>query len=320
MAFDTALTRMFGIDIPVISAPMAGVAGGKLAAAVTSGGGLGLIGGGYSDTALIEKEFAEAGNTPVGIGFITWALAKSPEALDAALAHSPKAIFLSFAGIDPFAAKVKAAGAKLIAQVQTVTDARAAAAAGADMIVAQGTEAGGHGAARATLPLVPAVIDAVGPIPVLAAGGIADGRGLAAALALGAAGVLVGSAFVSAEESLASANGKARLVSGSGDDTAKGSEFDLMRGIEWPDGYTIRTLDTPFFKALRDAPPKSADAIKRAQTTFDMGRGNDDMSIATVIAGEAADMINAIEPAADILQRMAAEAEAIIRSRPGLAH
>lgn len=319
MPFDTALTRMFGIDIPVISAPMAGVAGGKLAAAVTGGGGLGLIGGGYPDPALVEHEFAEAGNAIVGIGFISWALAKNPKALNVALAHSPKAIFLSFADILPFVAQSKSSSAKLIAQVQTVAQARAAADAGADMLVAQGTEAGGHGAARATMPLVPAVVDAVGDIPVLAAGGIADGRGLAAALALGAAGALVGSAFVAAEESLASANGKERLAKGSGDDTAKGSEFDLMRGIEWPDGYTIRTMDTPFFQSLREKPPKTETEIEVAKAAFDAARERDDMSVATVIAGEAADMINAIEPASNILQRMADEAESIIRSRPGLA-
>ncbi len=93
-----------------------------------------------------------------------------------------------------------------------------------------------------------------------------------------------------------------------------------MRGTEWPDGYTIRTMDTPFFKGLRDAPPKSEAEVKAAQTAFDQARAKDDMDVATVIAGEAADMINAIEPAATILQRMAAEAEAIIRSRPGLAN
>ncbi len=121
------------------------------------------------------------------------------------MAHSPKAIFLSYSYIAPFVAQAKSSGAVLIAQVQTVGQARAAADAGADMVVAQGTEAGGHGAARATLPLVPAVIDAVGPIPVLASGRVADVRGLTAALAFGAAGVLVCSAFVAAEESLASA-------------------------------------------------------------------------------------------------------------------
>lgn len=320
MPFDTALTRMLGIDIPVISAPMAGVAGGKLAAAVTGGGGLGLIGGGYPDPAVIEHEFGEAGNAVVGLASSLGRWLKNPAALDVALAHSPKAVFLSFADIAPFVAQAQSSGATLIAQVQTVGQARAAADAGADMIVAQGTEAGGHGAARATLPLVPAVVDAVGSIPVLAGGGIADGRGLAAALALGAAGAVVGSAFVAAEESLASANGKQRLATGSGDDTAKGSEFDLLRGIDWPDGYQIRTMYTPFFKGIRDAPPTTDAEVQAAKAAFDAAREKDDMSVATVIAGEAADMINAIEPASVILQRLANEAEAIIRSRPGLAN
>lgn len=119
---------------------------------------------------------------------------------------------------------------------------------------------------------------------------------------------------------MASANGKQRLATGSGDDTAKGSEFDLLRGIDWPDGYQIRTMYTPFFKGLRDAPPTTDAEVQAAKAAFDAAREKDDMSVATVIAGEAADMINAIEPASVILQRIANEAEAIIRSRPGLAN
>lgn len=319
MAFDTAVTRMFGIDLPILSAPMAGVAGGRLAAAVTEGGGLGLIGGGYGDRDWIEQEQRAAGNAPVGVGFIAWRLPERRDALTAALARKPRAVFLSFADIAPYAAEILAAGVTLIAQVQTVAQARAAAAAGADLIVAQGGEAGGHGAQRGTLPLVPAVVDAVGPLPVLAAGGIADGRGLAAALTLGAAGVLIGSAFVAAEESLASTGARRQLQAASGDDTTKGSEFDQLRGIDWPDGYTIRTLDTPFLKRMRATPPGDAAALAALRQEFDAGRAQDDTAIAPAIAGEAADLIGAPAPAAVILRRIAAEAEAILRSRPGLA-
>ena len=115
--------------------------------------------------------------------------------LDVALARDPKVMFLSFGEIASFAPRIKRAGVPLIAQVQTITQAKAAVSEGADFIVAQGTEAGGHGSIRSTFPLIPAVVDAVGNIPVIAAGGIADGRGLAAALMLGAAGVLCGTAF-----------------------------------------------------------------------------------------------------------------------------
>ena len=194
----TAITRLLGMDPPVLLALMGGVSGGALAGAVSAAGGLGLIGAGYADAALglgsddwIGSEFDKAGNHAVGIGFITWALDRRPGALDVALERQPHVVMLSFGDIAPYAAKIREAGAILISQVQTLKDAREAAAKGAQIIVAQGTEAGGHGASRATLPLVPAVVDAVAPVTVAAAG-IADGRGLAAALMLGAGGVCRG--------------------------------------------------------------------------------------------------------------------------------
>src|SRR5258708_675586 len=138
---------------------MGAAAGGRLAAAVTAAGGLGLIGGGYGDAGWLEHEFSEAGNARVGCGFITWSLARKPHLLDQVLAHSPAAIMLSFGSPLPFARKIKAAGAALICQVQTLAHAREAVAAEADIIVAQGAEAGGHGVSRATLTIVPEIAD-----------------------------------------------------------------------------------------------------------------------------------------------------------------
>jgi nitronate monooxygenase len=157
---------------------MGGVSGGALAAAVSEAGGLGLVGGGYGDPRWLERELelvAGATGQPWGVGVITWAVGE--EIVRLALSYRPAAVFLSFGDPGPFGALVKEAGTRLICQVQDVAGARRAAAAGADVIVAQGTEAGGHVSRRATLPLVPAVADAVAPVPVLAAGGIADGPG-----------------------------------------------------------------------------------------------------------------------------------------------
>lgn len=135
------------------------------------------------------------------------------------------------------------AGVPLIAQVQTVGQAVDAAHADADIVVAQGGEAGGHGGRRGTMALVPAVVDAVAPLPVVAAGGIADGRGLAAALMLGASGALCGTVFYACDESLAHEEAKRRLVRAGGDDTVNGPIFDLLRGLEWPDGpWSLRTM------------------------------------------------------------------------------
>jgi nitronate monooxygenase len=221
MALYTRLTEMLGIEHPIISAPMAFAAGGKLAAAVTAAGGLGLIGGGYGDAEWLEREFAEARNTRVGCGFITWSLAKRPMLLELVLAHSPAAVMLSFGSPVPFAPRIKAAGAKLICQVQTMEHARAAVDVGADIIVAQGAEAGGHGLARATFTLVPEIADylakAAPATALVAAGGVADGRGLAAALMLGADGALIGSRFWASEEALVHAAFHKAAIGADGD-------------------------------------------------------------------------------------------------------
>ncbi len=181
MALRTRLTQILGIRHPVLLAPMGYVSGGRLAAALSAAGGLGLVGGGYAEADWLERELAAAGNERVGCGFITWALAERPDALDLALGHAPAAVMLSFGDPAPFIAPIKKAGALAICQVQTVAQAREVLAQGADIIVAQGTEAGGHGAARSTLPLVPALVDLVAAsgrdVPVVAAGGIGDGRG-----------------------------------------------------------------------------------------------------------------------------------------------
>lgn len=197
----TALTEMFGLKHPIILAPMDGVSGGHLAAAVSNAGGLGLVGGGYGDPVWLRTELSrakEATRRPWGIGLITWSIDRS--VFDLALSYRPDAFMLSFGDPWPYAPAIKAAGCKLICQVQGLEEARLAQEAGADIIVAQGTEGGGHGGGHATLPLVPAVVDAVAPTPVVAAGGIADGRGLAAALMLGAHGALIGTRFYASPE------------------------------------------------------------------------------------------------------------------------
>ena len=191
MAIHTALTDTLDIRHPVLLAPMDLVADGKLAAAVSSAGGFGILGGGYGDETWLKKELDVAGKARVGVGFITWSMARQPRLLDVTLERKPAAVMLSFGDPAPHADRIKRAGALLICQVQTAAMAKDAVAKGADIIVAQGTEGGGHGGSVSTMPLVPAIVDAVGnSVPVVAAGGIADGRGLAAALMLGASGVL----------------------------------------------------------------------------------------------------------------------------------
>ena len=139
MPIRNRLTQVLGIEHPILLAPMDLISGGKLAAAVTHAGGLGLLGGGYGDGDWIEREWTRAGNARIGCGFITWSLAKHRELLDGVLAHQPAAVMLSFGDPRPFAPAIHSAGAKVICQVQTVAQAEAAREAKADVIVAQGT-------------------------------------------------------------------------------------------------------------------------------------------------------------------------------------
>ncbi len=308
MPLRTPLTEALDIVHPIVSAPMAGVAGGALAAAVTRAGGLGLIGGGYGDPDWIERELRAAGNARVGVGFITWRLAGRPELLDLALARAPAAVFLSFGDPAPFAARARDAGVPVICQVQTLEHARSAARAGADVIVAQGTEAGGHGGDRTAMTLVPAVADAVAPLPVAAAGGISDGRGLAAALALGAAGALIGTRFFATPEALGHGNAKARLVSAGGDDTVRTGAFDVARELPWPAPYRIRAVRNRFSDRWSGA----EDALRREVAAGAAFRGaleSGDTEEGMVVGGQGLDLVRAIEPAGELVARIAADAE-----------
>lgn len=314
MTIRTALTELLGIEHPVLSAPMAGVAGGALAGAVSQAGGLGLIGGGYIDGDWIEREWAAAGNARVGIGFITWRLDRMPAALDAALAHRPAAVMLSFADPAPYLGRIHDAGSLAICQVQTVEAARAAAGAGADVIVAQGADAGGHGASRGTFALVPAVVDAVGAVPVVAAGGVGDGRGLAAALAMGAAGVLVGSRFYATREALARDAAKQRAVEESGDRTVQSSVFDRARGFDWPTPFRLRTLRNSFTERWHGREAEMDGALEAIRAGYARATEAGDLAEAPVVVGEATDLIRDVPPAGELVRRLVREAEAALRA------
>lgn len=300
----TALTERFGLRHPVLCAPMAKAGGGRLAAAVTAAGGLGLIGGGYAEADWLEAERAEAGNQGVGVGFITWAVARRPEALDAALAHGPRALMLSFGDPRPLAPRVHEAGVPLIAQVQTVADARIALEAGAEIVVAQGAEAGGHGARRATMTLVPEVRDAAPDVILLAAGGIADGRGLAAALMLGADGVLAGTRFWATEEALVHPAMTAAALAATGDETIRSAVMDVARGLDWPPGYTARVLRNAFTERWHDdlAGLLANAEAEAARWTAAWEAG--DVDTANVFVGEATGLLRDAPPAAVVMERM----------------
>ncbi|MFT4562026.1 MAG: nitronate monooxygenase [Gammaproteobacteria bacterium] len=293
---------------------MAGVAGAGLAHAVSGAGGFGIVGGGYGDRQWLEDQLSGSDCSSIGVGFITWRLAEQPELLALALDYAPRAILLSFGDLRRFAPIINASNSLFIAQVQSLEDAKIAVDLGADMLVAQGTEAGGHGGHRATMPLVPAVVDAVGPIPVIAAGGIADGRGLAAALMLGAGGVLMGTRFYCCEESLAADEAKNRAIATGGDETIRSRVFDVLRGYSWPSPYTLRTIRNKMTEQFADRLEQLRDD-KRAQTArFADGVARANYDVAAIIAGEALDLVNDLPHAGDIVQEVSAQAIACLQN------
>jgi nitronate monooxygenase len=320
MAIRTALTEVFSLGYPIVLAHMGQVAGGRLAAAVSNAGGLGLVGGAYGDPAWLHRELslvqAET-DRPWGVGLITWYA--RPEVVDLALSYRPAAFLLSFGDVRPYVDAIKAAGCTLLCQVQEVKAAQEAVAAGADFIVAQGSEAGGHGAVRATLPLVPAVVDTVAPVPVLAAGGIADGRGMAAALMLGAHGVMLGSRFSATTESLTHEQAKARIVAARAADTAQTRVFDIIRGYgAWPAPYTARAVRNDFFARWHGREDELEAALEAERPIFQQAMAEGACETAMVLAGEAVDLIDAVVPAAELVRQIGAEAEAQLRAGPAL--
>ena len=305
-------TRSLNLRHPIVSAPMAFAGGGALAAAVSRAGGLGLIGGGYGDPAWIEEQFAAAGSARVGIGFITWSLRKSPSLLTDALKHSPAAVMLSFGDPRPFAGEIRSAGAKLICQCQNMEHVEDALDVRADVVIAQGAEAGGHGALRGTLSFVPEAANFLArhspETPLLAAGGIADGRGLAAALMLGADGVLVGTRLWAAQEALVKEGHHQAIVDTNGDGTLRTRVADIARQIPWPRGFTARIRRNAFTDRWHGREEQLEQNIAAEGPRYRQAFAAGDPDNTGVWFGEAAGLIDAIEPAAVIVERMVSEA------------
>jgi nitronate monooxygenase len=311
-ALSTRLTRVLEVRHPIVSAPMAFAGGGALAAAVSQAGGLGLIGGGYGDPTWLEEQFDAASGHRVGVGFITWSLRKSPSVLTDVLKHRPAVVMLSFGDPRPFAEDIRAAGAKLICQCQDMQHIKDAVDVGADIVVAQGAEAGGHGALRGTLTIVPEAADYLATRApetlLLAAGGIADGRGLAAALMLGADGVLVGTRLWASKEALVKERHHAAILESNGDGTLRTRVADIARQLPWPRGFTARIRRNAFTDRWQGKEDELERDVVVEGPHYRQAFSNGDPDNTGVWFGEAAGLIHAIEPAADIVSRMAAEA------------
>jgi nitronate monooxygenase len=318
MPIATPLTALLGITHPILLAPMDTLSGSRLVRAVSEAGGFGILGGGYGDRTRLETETAKLKDFagPFGIGFITWSMARQPELLDIALAAKPRAIMLSFGDPAPFAPRIKQAGALLICQVQSEDMAKQALDAGADTLIAQGTEAGGHGASRTTLDIVPSIIDlAAGRVPVVAAGGIADGRGLAAMMMLGASGVLMGTRFYASIEADAADEAKRRIVAAGAGDTVRGVVPDWSRNLLWPAPFTGRTLINEHIERWTGREVELLQNAGAVSAEYFAARAASNFDVAVVFAGESVGLIHDIPPAAEIVERIVTEAEQLLLGR-----
>lgn len=305
----TRFTELFGLDHPLMSAPMAMHSGGTLAAEVSAAGAMGSFGGfnpakppdWITEQAALVRARSDR---PFAIGFITSLLAFAEPHFQAALDAHPDAIALSFSDPGPFAGRVKDAGIRLICQVQTADDAELAVGAGADVLVAQGNEAGGHTGTMGLLPFLVAVAARHPDIPLLAAGGVADGRTLAAALLAGADGAWLGTAFLATHEAVEIADDyKAAIVASDGGDTVFTRVYDIAAGVPWPPGIGERVRRDAF-----------TDEWHEREAELPAHRG--EVAPGTPLRyGQSAAFVHEVRSAAEVVRQISDDAERVLRDR-----
>ncbi|AIY45622.2 Enoyl-[acyl-carrier-protein] reductase [FMN] [Mycobacterium sp. VKM Ac-1817D] len=239
----TTWSRSIGIEVPIVNAPMGGAAGGRLAAAVSAAGGLGMIGMGSSATAdQLTAELAQLDGRIFGIGLVHWVVQDRPDLFEVALAARPALLSVSFGEDWEWVRRAHEAGLTVTTQVATVDAARRAVDAGVDVVVARGAEGGGHGEPTiGTLPLLADVLDAI-DVPVLAAGGVSSARAVAGVLAAGAGAAWVGTAFAACSEALTPSPARDALIAADGDATELTTEHDVAAGYRWPPSIPERVL------------------------------------------------------------------------------
>lgn len=318
----TRLTEMFGLDYPLMSAPMALHSGGTLAAAVSKAGALGSFGGIHPakgpDWLREEIRYIRSHtDKPFGVGYINAFVPMFQQHLEAALEERTPIVALSFGSPQPWLDKAKAAGAKVICQVQAIEHAREAAAGGADVLVAQGNEAGGHTGTMNLLPFLARVVEAFPDVPVLAAGGIGSGRALAAALAAGADGAWVGTALLATPEAVEVSDAyKQLIVESDGQDTIFTSVYDIMWGMPWPEGIGERVRRNRFTDQWHGREDDLRQKREELIPSVMAARERSDREAGEVLYGQSAAFVNAVRPAAEVVRSICDEAERILRERP----
>ncbi len=316
----TRLCTFLGIDFPIINAPMAGTASAELATAVSKAGAFGMIGAGADPdpTWLLEQVHAvrEKTSSPFGVGFSS-SFPVLEKAIEAALDAQVAAIGHSFIDPTQLINQAKGSGVKIFAQVQTMANAKKAIAAGADVIIAQGSEAGGHTSHLGTLSFVRAVVKIAGDIPVVAAGGIADGPGLAAALMLGAEGAWIGTRFVASLEWAGPEWAKGQVILADVDDTILTNVYDLVSDAPYDhDVVGDRVISNSFTDRWHGREAEMMTRQSELREDIATATAAEDATTAPVRAGAASGLIRSVEPASYILREIVSQAEDILRHRP----
>jgi enoyl-[acyl-carrier protein] reductase II len=313
----TPFCDLLGIEHPIVQAAIWPATAPELVAAVSNAGGLGSIGAVFESVERLDRQMAlvrELTDRPFAVNHVVPLL--NEEAFALTLESRPAAISLALGDPGDLVERAHAVGIKVIHQVHTVRQARRSAERGVDAIIAQGGEAGGQGLAQgpSTMVLVPQVVDAVGPIPVLAAGGIADGRGLAAAIALGAQGANIGTRFLASSEASAAEGWKQAILAAESEDAVR---FEVWRDIMPAASGTAydvvpRVLRTPFVEEWsgrpEDAGREAARLRDEVMTALRQGRAHE----LVPFTGQTAGMVHDILPAGEIVRRIVADAELVL--------
>ncbi|NUS42279.1 MAG: nitronate monooxygenase [Mycobacteriaceae bacterium] len=311
---DTWLTRELGLAVPIIGAPMGGRSGGELAGAVSAAGGLGMLGAArYTDADWLARESGKARRigTKFGIGLMTWSLGEDDDLLVAAIAAKPDLISLSFGDPAPYVDRILLAGIPVAAQVQTLEDLKMAERAGIDLVIAQGGEAGGHTGRIGTLPLLQEVLENTS-LPVVAAGGIATGRGLAAVLAAGAEGALVGTALLASPEADGPEFAKQRVLAARSADTVYTSVFDVARQQPWPDRWGGRAIRNTFSDRWHTGEVTGAEHLPPDADAMAADYDPADPDLGVVYAGQAAGLVTEPRAAGKVVHAIASQAEDLL--------
>lgn len=303
----TSLTELLGSTVPVLGAPMSGTAGPALAAAITAGGGTGMLGLRPGAAPEDDRQSLDAAGPGCGAGVLAWAL--DPATTEMLGAAAPVLVSVAYGDWAGPVARLRAAGVPVATSAGTLEAAREAVDAGVDVLVVRGGEGGGHGRDEvATLPLLAQVLDEVAHPCVVAAGGVGSARGLAAVLAAGAAGAWIGTAFLASPEAAnAEATRDAVIGAGSGD-TVYSRVYDVVSGAGWPREFGGRSLRNRY----TDRWSGREDELD-ADTSAEIAAANRSGEVPVVYAGQGAGMVTGHRSATDVVAGMAADAEALLR-------